>query len=167
MMDANINIISLKIGLQFLYTAMGKDTYEEILELMPYLYNDIPTTISVSRVILTYLNSSKTVCLPEKVEGIVIQQVLQWCKLEYTDIRWNAVGILMLLGRNPLNRRTINNQIITLIDSDNVYIKNLIMNSLSDTAGIAEKTRVYVTEKCRNDYNYVVRMVCRNCISGE
>ena len=51
-MCSNIDGISLKIGLQFLYAAMGKDVYGEILELMPYIQEDVATTIAVSRLIV-------------------------------------------------------------------------------------------------------------------
>ena len=54
-MLSNINKISLKIGLQLLYTAMGKDTYLSLLELFPYLRDDIPTIISVVKIISLYI----------------------------------------------------------------------------------------------------------------
>lgn len=56
-MFSNLNKISLKIGLQLLYTAMGKDTYADLLELLPYLRNDIPTTTSVISMIAKYLET--------------------------------------------------------------------------------------------------------------
>ena len=50
--SSNINGISLKIGLQFLYAAMGKDVYSNILELLPYIEGDVATTIAVTRLIV-------------------------------------------------------------------------------------------------------------------
>lgn len=78
LMCSNIDGISLKIGLQFLYAAMGKDVYGEILELMPYIQEDIATTIAVSRLIVEYLETTDTVKLPSRVEGVILQNVLQW-----------------------------------------------------------------------------------------
>ena len=46
--SSNIDGISLKIGLQLLYTAMGKDVYADILELMLYIQGDVATTITVT-----------------------------------------------------------------------------------------------------------------------
>ena len=85
---------------------------------------------------------------------------MQWIKSDSTDIRWNATRILMALLRNPENERIINHKLVDLIDTDNVYIKNLIMRNLYHVDGIQESTREYIVSKCRNDANYVVRLVC-------
>ncbi len=50
---------------------------------------------------------------------------------------------------------------LILIDTDNVYIKNLIMRDLYYTDGIRASTKDYIVSKCSNDANYVVRMVCK------
>lgn len=57
----NIDSVSLKIGLQFLYASMGKDVYGDILELMPYIQGDAATTIAVTRLIVEYLETTDTV----------------------------------------------------------------------------------------------------------
>lgn len=157
---SNIDGLALKIGLQFLYTAIGKDRYTEILELMPYIQSDIATTISVTRQIAQYIEIQDAVVLPRSVETIVLQNVLQWLHSDNTDIRWNATKILLALCRSPENANVVNHQIIRLIDTDNVYIKNLIMRNIYTIGGIEEATRDYVVSKCSNDANYVVRMVC-------
>ena len=54
--SSNIDSISLKIGLQFLYASMGKDVYGDILELMPYIKGDVATTIAVASLIVEYLD---------------------------------------------------------------------------------------------------------------
>lgn len=92
--SSNIDGISLKIGLQFLYAAMGKDVYSDILELMPYIEGDVATTIAVARLIVEYLETTDTITLPGGVETITLQYVLQWLHSEYIDIRWNATRIL-------------------------------------------------------------------------
>ncbi len=158
--SSNIDSISLKIGLQLLYTAMGKDVYADILELMPYIQGDVSTTISVTHLIVEYLESSENVMLPSRVEAIILQNVLQWLHSEYTDIRWNATRILLTMSRNPENCGIVNHQLVNLVDSNSVYIKNLIIRHLHKMDGITDKTKEYIISKCRHDANFVVRMVC-------
>ena len=158
--SSNIDSISLKIGLRFLYASMGKDVYIDILELMPYIQDDVATIIAVSHLIIKYLETTDTVMLPNRVEAIVLQNVLQWIHSEHSDIRWNATRILLTLSRNSENYGVINHQLVTLIDSNSVYIKNLIMRHLHKTNGITDGTKAYIVTKCKHDANFVVRMVC-------
>lgn len=158
--SSNIDSISLKIGLQLLYTAMGKDVYADILELMPYIQGDVSTTISVTHLIVEYLESSENVMLPSRVEAIILQNVLQWLHSEYTDIRWNATRILLTMSRNPENCGIVNHQLVNLVDSNSVYIKNLIIRHLYKMNGITDETKEYIISKCKYDANFVVRMVC-------
>lgn len=159
-MSSNIDSISLKIGMQFLFTAMGKDVYSDILELMPYIKDDIATTGVVTRLIVEYLEITNKVMLPDRVEAIILQNVLQWLHSDDLNIRWNATRILMTMSRNPENHGIINRQLVNLIDSEGVYIKNLIMRQLHEVDGVTEATKEYIISKCKNDANFVVRMVC-------
>lgn len=163
---ANIDSVSLKIGLQLLYTAMGKDEYAEILELMPYIQGDVATTIEVSHLIVEYLETSEDVMLPPKVEAIILQNVLQWLQSEHINIRWNATRILLTMSRNPENCGIVNHQLVDLIDSNSVYIKNLIIQNLDKINGITDKTKEYIISKCRHDANFVVRMICDEVEKG-
>lgn len=156
----NIDSISLKIGLQILYTAMGKDVYAEILELMPYIQGDVATTIAVTHLIVEYLEISDNIMFPSKVEAIILQNVLQWLHSEYADIRWIATHILLTMSRNPENYGIVNHQLVNLIDSNSVYIKNLIMRHIHKINGIPKETKEYIISKCNQDANFVVRMVC-------
>ena len=158
--SSNIDGISLKIGLQFLYAAMGKDVYSDLLELMPYIEGDVATTIAVARLIIEYLETMDTITLPSGVETITLQYVLQWLHSEYIDIRWNATRILFSMARNPVNHGIINSQLVKLIDSSNVYIKNLIVRHVYEVNGITDETKKYIFSKCKHDANFVVRMVC-------
>lgn len=160
MFSANIDNVSLKMGLQFLYVSMGKDVYAKILELMSLIQENDATTIAVTRLIAEYLETTDTVILPSKVEAVVLQKVLQWLHAEHLDIRWNAVRILFSISRNPENYGIVNRQLVALIDSDNVYIKNLIIRHLYEIKGINQETKDYIISKCKNDANFVVRMVC-------
>ncbi len=158
--SSNIDSISLKIGLQFLYAAMGKDVYSNILELMPYIEGDVATTIAVTRLISKYLETTDTVTLPGRVETITLQYVLQWLYSEHLDIRWNATRILLSMARNPVNHGIVNSQLEKLIDSGSVYIKNLIIRHINEVKGITDETKKYIFSKCKYDANFVVRMVC-------
>lgn len=157
---SNIDVLSLKIGLLLLYTAMGKETYSEILEIIPYLGNDLATINSVINLIVEYLYTNKSVLLPKNIEIIILQNVLYWLRLDNINIRWCATRIMFALLRNPENKKIINNQLTHLIESQNVYIKNLILRNIASNEGVTETTRNYIISRCENDSNYVVRLVC-------
>lgn len=164
--SSNIDSISLRIGLQLLYTAMGKDAYANILELMPYIQGDVATTIAVTNLIVEYLENSDDIRLPSRIEAVILQNVLQWLHSEYVDIRWNATLILLTMSRNPENYGIVNHQLVNLIDSNSVYIKNLIMRQLHKIKGITDENKEYIISKCKNDANFVVRMVCNEVEKG-
>lgn len=164
--SSNIDRVSLKIGLQLLFASIGKNVYRNILELMPYIQGDVATTIAVTHLIIEYLETSDEVMLPSRVEAIILQNVLQWLHSEYTDIRWNATRILFAMSRNPDNYGIVNHQLVNLIDSDSVYIKNLIIRHLHTMNGIADGTKDYIVSKCKHDANFVVRMVCDEVEKG-
>lgn len=158
---SNIDNLSLKIGLRFLYTAMGKNVYTDILELMPYIGDSTTTIREVTKLIVQYLEISDSVMLPFNVEAIVLQNTLQWLHLEYSDIRYNAIRILFMLSRNAENRGVIDHQLVSRIDSANVNIKSLILRHLYTTKGITNETKAYIIAKCSHDTNYIVRMICK------
>lgn len=158
---SNIDSISLKICLQFLFSAMGVDIYTEILELMPYIQNDVPTTIAVTRIIAEYLETVDNVILPVKIESIVLQNVLRWLYADKLNIRINAARILFKLSKNQENSNIVNRCLISLVDSDNLYIKNFIMRNIYKTDGISPQTRDYIVSKCEHDACFVVREVCK------
>ncbi len=160
---SNVDNISLKIGLCFLFEAMGIDSYPEILELIPYLQDDIATTLSVAHFIEKYLEASDKITLSSPINAIVLQSILQWLRSENLDLRCVAVRVLIMLIRNPENENMVNRQIMHLIDSECVYIKNYIMRRIYDIVGISDETREYVVSKCENDACYVVRLVCAEC----
>ena len=164
--SSNIDSISLRIGLQLLYTAMEKDVYANIIELMPYIQGDVATTIAVTGLIVEYLENSDDIRLPPRIETVILQNVLQWLHSEYVDIRWNATRILLAMSRNPENYGIVNHQLVNLIDSNSVYIKNLIMRHLHRINGITDENKKYIISKCKNDANFVVRMVCNEVEKG-
>jgi len=163
---SNIEAVSLKICLQFLFTAMGYDTYADILELMPLLEDNTATTISVIQIIDEYLELDDGMLLPSKIESIILQNVLQWTRSNTLEIRWYAVKILISMLRNPENKAIINHQLLKIMDSESVYIKNVVMRKALTANGISESTRQYIISKCENDANYVVREVCKDVQSA-
>lgn len=162
----NLSIYSLKICLQIMFSIIDNKTeaYQSIIELLPSIENDIPNTLKVSNEIVKYFDINDELLLPDKVEIIILQSCLQWINNDSIDIRWNATRILFGLARNPINENIVNNQLVTLIDTDNVYIKNLILNNVFKCKGISDSTKEYIISKCKNDCNYVVRMVCKEKI---
>ena len=164
---SNIDAISLKIGLQLLYASMGKDVYNEMLELMPYIQGDVATTLEVALMIIKYLETSNDIVLPSRIESIILQNVLQWLHSDNKNLRWNATRILIKLSRNSENYGIINRQLVNLIDSNNVYIKNLILNNLYKIYGITDETKEYIISKCKNDSNFAVRRCCAEVVNDK
>ena len=126
---------------------------------MLYIQNDIPTTLAVTGFIAEYLNMADTVVLSGRVESIVLQNVLQQLRSEYSDIRWNAMRIFLTMSRNKEDYGITNRQLISIFDSNDVYIKNLIMRNLFRLEGLTDGTKEYIMSKCKQDANFVVRMV--------
>lgn len=158
--EANINSVALKIALALLFTAMNKETYSDIMELLPLAQNDTATSISIARIIAEYLEVSDSVMLPDKIDAVVLQNVLVWLCSDRFELRYNAVRVLLTLARNPENANVVNRQLINLVDSGSVHIKNLILRRMCKLDCISDSTKDYIMEKCERDPNYVVRMVC-------
>lgn len=126
--------------------------YNDVLEFMPYIQGDVVTTIAVTRLIAQYLETADTVMLPIRVEAIIFQNVLQWLYSEFLDVRWNATRILLALSRNSENKGIVNHQLVDMIDSDSVYIKNLILRHLHEVSGLSDETQDYIISKCKHEY---------------
>ncbi len=75
------------------------------------------------------------------------------------DIRWNAVQILFLLLQNIENKNVVCNQLVKLMDTDNVYIKNKILRNIYLIKDVDFETYKYIIQKASVDTNYVVRKV--------
>lgn len=159
LLESNIDSISLKIGLQLLYAVLGTDTYASLVSLIPYIHGNNATTLSVERMIANFYDLGEHVNLPERIELLILQNVMQWLQSEYMDIRWYATKLLFKMLRNPINRDIVNNQLIHLIDSENYYIKNLILRNILKVDGIADGTKEYILRKCECDTNFAVRLM--------
>ena len=80
MFSSNIDEIALKIAVVLLEIAMGQESYAAFLEYMSYIQNDIPTILSVERLLITYLDLEDTIQFPKNIEIIVLQNILQWLR---------------------------------------------------------------------------------------
>lgn len=159
-MSTNIDSISLSIGLRVLFAVMGKEVYSDLLVLMPYIQGSIPTIIAVENIIEQYLYTAENVTFPQKIEALVLQNTLQWLQADYRDVRWHATKILFAMLRNAENRDIVNDRLSYLIDNDCAHIKNLILRNAYKVEGISDNTREHIISKCRNDSNFIVRLVC-------
>lgn len=158
--SSNIDNIALTISLKILFSAMGIDVHADLLELFPYLKDNIATTISVTSFIANYLELSSNVAFQKSIETTILHYAFAWIHTDYVDIRWNSTRILLALLRNADNREIINRHIVSLIERDNVYIKNLILQHILHVPGITKESYEYIIETCKHDANYVTRMVC-------
>ncbi|MFI3169360.1 MAG: hypothetical protein R3Y06_05390 [Faecalibacterium sp.] len=166
-LSSNIDGISLKIGMEFLRMSIGESIYTELLQLMPYIRNDIPTTETVIHLIAEYLDVGRNIIFSADVMSIILQNVLQWLCSENLNIRWESTRILVFLLRNKEYQDLINQQLIKLIESESVEIKTLIMRQINGEEGICENTRAYIFSKCKDDANFVVRKVHKELTGHE
>ena len=161
LLSSNIDQMALKISLNLLFSAMDYDISYDLMENISYLQDDLATIISVTNAVVEYFEAAETAMFPAAVQQIILQNALIWSHSKSIDIRWNTAKILLGLLRTPENKNIINHQLIHLIDTESLYIKNLIMRNLYRCENIDDKTKKYIITKCEVDPCYVVRMVCK------
>lgn len=166
-MSGNLDITALQISYSFLLSTIGKDIYSDLVEFLPYIKNKTATLIHVSGFIAELLEYENNYKLSNLEQTVLLFNASDWLYSRDTDVRWNSMRILFSLSRAPEHREIINRIIIDIIDSENVYIKNLILTQMPKDDRINEETRKYVYEVCENDANYVVRMRCKEIMQGE
>ena len=64
------------------------------------------------------------------------------------------------MANNPENSAFVNRQLISQVELNNVFIKSLILQNIGIVKGITEETRQFIQDKCKDDANFVVRMIC-------
>ena len=164
--NSNISELALKIALKFLFSTIGSDIRADIIELLPYITNDVATTISVTHFIADYLDFSEDLMLQRETETVLLQNTFEWLLMDNTDIRWNATRILISLTKDKENVDIISRKIIALIESDNVYIKNLLLRRINESYTIPDDVKKRAFSICENDPNYVTRLICRELIQA-
>ena len=146
---------------------IGADIYVDMIELLPLITNDTATAITVTGLLADYLDMNKTVLIPVKTEMVLLYNTFEWLQEDSTDIRWNATRILLTMLKNEDNADIINRKIISLLESDNVYIKNLILRILHKSPIVSEEIKARAFAICENDKNYVTRYLCKKLTSEE
>ena len=144
-----------------LFLLIGSNIYADMIEMLPIIINDTATAITVTRFIADYLEMSESLILKRDTEAIILHNTFEWLLMDSTDVRWNATKILFALSRNKENADIINRKILSLIESDNVFIKNVILRKLNESPSACDEIKKRVFEICENDSNYVTRMVCQ------
>ena len=160
-MLSNIDGIALTFGLLFLSALMGNDTYAEILETFTFIRDDTATTIAVVDLLLSFVETGYSDNTPVFIDSFIILNIAQWIQAPNLDIRHKATRILLRVGKQH-NVRIMNRLLVSLINTDNYYIKNLILRNLFSAEGITNETQQYIISKCKDDVNYVVRRVCED-----
>ena len=157
---SNINFLALNICIKLLMSAIGKDTHTDLMDLLPYIRNNCATTISVSDFIADFLDISDDFNTPKPSETVLLNNALELSLMDNTEICWSATRVLLSLSKSEENRDVICRRLLSLIESENVYIKNLILRKTSRMNTIPDEMRKRFFEICKNDANYVTRKVC-------
>ncbi len=158
-MMTNLSETNLRFSISLLYNCLGEDITVELLNILADMGDDILSNRNASAAILNYLEANNAALSDIQIEHIILQQTIGWCVESDLDIRWNAVQILFLLLRNIGNKNIVCNQLVKLMDSDNVYIKNKILRNVHLLKDIDFETLKYIINKATVDTNYVVRKV--------
>lgn len=161
LLSSNIDEISIKICLQFLFSLMGYNVYSDLLELLPYIKDDTATIIFVSKFLCNFITFIGIKAIPNNTESLILYNVMEWVDMEHIDIRINATRILLLFLSDPDFKDIINRKIKTLVETDSVTIKNLILRNISGNEDIPSDVKKHIFEICEKDVNYVTRTVCR------
>lgn len=160
--STNVSSIPLRIGMCLCGSIIGEEIETELLELVSMLMDDKASTITTARVFREYLEANKEYEVSEKLELIIIGNMLNWLRDESLDLRWNATKILIAVSSNPHNQNMVNRMAINLMSNDDIYIKNLILRDLGNIHGITETNKKIIKSLGQNDVSYIVRKRCNN-----
>jgi len=151
--EANLTLYAL-----LLYSSLGEDVNIDLIEAFADIGDDELSQIKASQLLLSYLEAGRKELIPQ-LEAIILQHSIIWCNSPNVDVRWNTIRILFQLLRNLENKNIICNQLVKMIDSDNVYIKNSILRLVHCLKDIDNSTYDYILQKTKLDTNFVVRKV--------
>lgn len=155
----NLNESNLKFSVYLLYNCLGENITIRLLNILADIRDNTLSNRKASAAFLNYLEANNTSISDYQIEHIILQQAIEWCVESDIDIRWNAVQILFLLLRNLDNKTVVCNQLVKLMDTDNVYIKNKILRNVHLLKDVDFDTLKYIIDKASVDTNYVVRKV--------
>lgn len=146
---------ALMFSVSLLKFVVRKEKSLDLLKVIPFIQDDIPTKNRVCKIMMTFLESSSSK-LDANIQSILLQTVLNWMYDENVDVRWNCVQVLIMLSKDKEVKEIINYQLIRLID--NVFVKNKIQNMILKYE-IDKDIVDYINNKCKNDNHYMVRKV--------
>lgn len=155
----NLSEDTLCFAALFFYECLGEMISIELLEFSNYLSHDLRAQISASKTICDFLEADEKMALNPTLEIVIFQYALSWCNSTNTNVRWHAVKILVQLLRNKQYGEMVCNQLIKFMDTDNFYIKNLILREAKKLKNVDEPTYEYILQKASLDHCYVVRKV--------
>jgi len=113
-----------------------------------------------------YLENDKDFKLKSGVESIILQSALSWIGIDNIEVKCISVEILFLLLRNNNLINVIGIQMIHLIDSESVYVRNTILRHISDS-NLDGTTKEYIMNKCLNDSHFVIRKNSKDIINNK
>lgn len=160
MFMSNLTEAVLQFSSLLLYHCFGEKTWLHMIELLPYFQDNISAQIRVCRTIYAFLEIDETMPIDINMESVFLQHALGWAASNSLDVRWYAIQILFSLLRNSDNSSIVCSQLIKVVDSDNLHIKNLVLRKLFGNNIVDKVTREYIFSKCETDSNYVVRKTC-------
>ena len=155
----NLSETNLRFSVILLYSCLGEEIVVSLLEILADISDDILSNRKASAAFLNYLEARKAPIPNIQLEHIILQQAIEWCANSDLDTRWNAAQILFSLLNNSKNENIVCAQLVKLMDTDNVYIKNSILRKVHLLENIDFETYNYIIQKATVDTNYVVRIV--------
>jgi len=156
---SNLGETNLRFSAILLYKCLGEDIIVGLLNALADIGDDTLSNRKASAAFMNYLETSNFPLSDIQLEHIILQQAIEWTMESDVDIRWNAVQILFLLLQNIENSKVVCNQLVKLMDTDNVYIKNKILRNVHLLEAVDYETLKYIVQKASVDTNYVVRKV--------
>lgn len=167
-MFTNLNELMLKTSVLILECILEVDVKMQLINNLAIIGDDGLTNRNVSRAFLNYIESYNLKPIQDgQLEQLFILSAIKWCNLPDTQTRSNAVKILFILLSNPLNVETICNQLISLMDKDNVYIKTEILYNLPKVLEVNLECYNFILQKAEVDSNFIVKeevkkLKCKN-----
>lgn len=166
-MLSNLNNLHLRLAALLLYSSLGKDVVLEIIGILAgFDEDDAISQIQASKTILSFLDAKEEL-IGFELNYILLQYSLKWCNSATLNVRWNAVRILFRLLSIANFRSLICTQLVKLMDKDNFYIKNSIIQKAAVLITIDKSTYDYIMQKASLDTNYMVRLVCSQTVNSE
>ena len=154
----NLDKRHLRLHALLLYNSFGTDVNMELIEAIADIGDEELAQIHASKIFSFYLGTSDQ--MPEThLELIILQHALIWCHSSNLEVRWSAVMILFQLLQNSQSKSVICNKFVKMMDSDNVYIKNAILQKVENLKKIDLAAYNYIIQKGMLDANFLVRKV--------